>query len=183
MAQKRHGSHEKSSHHGKGSHGKKAGRGKSHATRNTDSDFSEDLKTSFEELDTAADHVSHQDSWTEKAEHEGEYDANVYNEKQTHSETESSTEEPQESRLEFPYSDILRAYVPEAMKVADKAATDWKQDGSFMNLGIENPYANMVISAGLQKAKEVEKKLEEKGVLSTVRMGIEVLKQQVNKRK
>jgi len=179
MAQKRHGSHEKSSHHGKGAHGKKSGRGKSHAHHADDAEVSESLKASPEQVDTAAD----QDSWAEAAQHEGEHEANVYNEKQAHSQPEYSTEEPQDSRLEFPYSDLLRAYVPEAMKVADKAVTDWKHDGSFMNLGIENPYANMVISTGLQKAKEVEKKLEEKGVLSTVRMGIEVLKQQVNKRK
>lgn len=179
MAKKRQGSHEKSSHHGKGTHGKKAGRGKSHTHRGDDTEPSENLKASLEDVDATAD----QDSWAEQAQHEGEHEANVYNEKQAHSEPEYSTEEPQDSRLEFPYSDLLRAYVPEAMKVADKAVTDWKHNGSFMNLGIENPYANMVISTGLQKAKEVEKKLEAKGVLSTVRMGFEVLKQQVNKRK
>lgn len=86
-------------------------------------------------------------------------------------------------RLAFPYSDLVRAYAPKAMDVADKVATDWKKEGSFMNLGIENPYANMAVSMGLQKAKELEKKLEEKGVLSAVRMGVEVLKNQVNKRK
>ena len=91
--------------------------------------------------------------------------------------------EANDVKLDFPYSDLVRAYVPKAMDVADKVATDWKKDGSFMNLGIDNPYANMAVSLGLQKAKEIEKKLDEKGVLSAVRMGVEVLKQQVNKKK
>lgn len=85
-------------------------------------------------------------------------------------------------RLEFPYADMVRAYAPKAMEVADKVATDWKHEGSFMNLGIENPYANMAVSMGLQKAKEIEKKLEEKGVMSAFRMGLEVIKTQVKKK-
>ncbi len=97
-----------------------------------------------------------------------------------HTETEANTEDV---KFEFPYSELVRAYVPKAMDVAEKAATDWKKDGSFMNLGIDNPYANMALSLGLKKAKEIEKKLDEKGVLSAVRMGVEVLKQQVNKKK
>lgn len=97
-----------------------------------------------------------------------------------HAQHEQTTDEV---KLDFPYSELVRAYVPKAMDVADKVATDWKKDGSFMNLGIDNPYANMAVSLGLQKAKEIEKKLDEKGVLSMVRMGVEVLKQQVNKKK
>lgn len=84
-------------------------------------------------------------------------------------------------RVEFPYSEVVRSYVPDAMAVADRALADWKQEGSFMNLGIENPYANMAVSLGLQNAKKIEKKLEEKGVLPVVRMGIEVLKNKVKK--
>jgi hypothetical protein len=52
-----------------------------------------------------------------------------------------------------------------------------------MNLGIENPYANMAVSFSLQNAKKIEKKLEEKGVLPVVRMGFEVLKNKVSKQK
>ena len=98
------------------------------------------------------------------------------------SQTENDTEN-NEVKFDFPYSELVRAYVPKAMDVAEKVATDWKKDGSFMNLGIENAYANMAVSLGLQKAKELEKKLDEKGVLSAVRMGVEVIKQQVNKKK
>ncbi len=96
---------------------------------------------------------------------------------------QDSDQEAQVNRIEFPYSEMVRAYAPNTMKVMDRVVTDWKHEGNFMNLGIENPYANMAVSLGLQKAKEVEKKLDERGVLSAVRMGLEVLKQQVNKKK
>lgn len=86
-------------------------------------------------------------------------------------------------RVQFPYSDVVRSYVPDAMAIADKALIDWKSEGSFMNLGIENPYANMAVSLSLQNAKKIEKKLEEKGVLPVVRMGFEVLKSKVSKQK
>ena len=84
-------------------------------------------------------------------------------------------------RVDFPYSELVRSYVPDAMAVADKALADWKHEGSFMNLGINNPYANMAVSISLQNAKKIEKKLEEKGVLPVVRMGIEVLKNKIKK--
>ncbi len=97
--------------------------------------------------------------------------------------TEQVSEESAPIRVEFPYSDVVRSYVPDAMAIADKALGDWKTEGSFMNLGIENPYANMAVSLGLQNAKKIEKKLEEKGVLPVVRMGFEVLKSKVTKHK
>lgn len=97
-------------------------------------------------------------------------------------EIETRTEE-MPVRAEFPYSDVIRTYVPDAMAVADKVVMDWKGEGSFMNLGIENQYANMAVALGLQNAKKIEKKLEEKGVLPLVRMGLEVIKTKVNKQK
>jgi len=96
---------------------------------------------------------------------------------------ENITDEAAPVRVEFPYSDVVRSYVPDAMAIADKALGDWKSEGSFMNLGIENPYANMAVSFSLQNAKKIEKKLEEKGVLPVVRMGFEVLKNKVSKQK
>lgn len=103
-----------------------------------------------------------------------------------HEETHSQSELPPEEtpvRANFPYSDVVRTYVPDAMAVADKVVMDWKSEGSFMNLGIENQYANMAVALGLQNAKKIEKKLEEKGVLPLVRMGFEVIKNKVNKQK
>jgi hypothetical protein len=96
---------------------------------------------------------------------------------------EQTIEEEIPVRADFPYSDVVRTYVPDAMAVADKVVMDWKSEGSFMNLGIENQYANMAVALGLQNAKKIEKKLEEKGVLPLVRMGFEVIKTKVNKQK
>ena len=125
-------------------------------------------ETSYEEIHAEVHTETHQ----EEVQHQ-----------EVHAETHHEEVEPEETHLQFPYSELIRAYVPKAMNMADKVADDWKKDGSFSNLGIENPYANMAVSLGLKKAKEIEKKLDEKGVLSAVRMGVEVLKQQVQKRK
>ncbi len=81
--------------------------------------------------------------------------------------------------IEFPYSDLLRAKAPKAFDVAEKVATDWKNEGDFTDLGIGHPVAGIVASQTLQKAKEVEKKLDEKGVFSIAKMGLEIAKAQV----
>jgi hypothetical protein len=130
------------------------------------------------------DHAAKRHAQSEKLQHDEveeviETSANDVNQE----EALAGAAQNEDVKLEFPYSELVRAYVPKAMDVAEKVATDWKKDGSFMNLGIDNPYANMAVSLGLKKAKELEKKLDEKGVLSVVRMGVEVLKQQVNKKK
>ncbi len=81
--------------------------------------------------------------------------------------------------IEFPYSDLLRAKAPKAFEVADKVATDWKNEGDFSDLGLAHPVAGIVASQALQKAKSVEKKLEEKGVFSLAKIGLEIAKSQV----
>jgi short subunit dehydrogenase-like uncharacterized protein len=82
-------------------------------------------------------------------------------------------------KIEFPYSDIIRAQVPKTFEIAEKVATDWKHEGDFTDLGITHPVAGIVASQALQKAKDVEKKLEEKGVFSMAKMGLEIAKAQV----
>jgi len=81
--------------------------------------------------------------------------------------------------IEFPYSEIIRAKVPKSFEIAEKVATDWKHEGDFTNLGIDHPVAGIVASQALQKAKDVEKKLEEKGIFSIAKMGLELAKTQV----
>ena len=81
--------------------------------------------------------------------------------------------------IEFPYSELLRAKAPKAFDVAEKVATDWKNEGDFTDLGIGHPVAGIVASQTLQKAKEVEKKLDEKGVFSIAKMGLEIARAQV----
>ena len=85
--------------------------------------------------------------------------------------------------IEFPYSDLLRAKAPKAFDVAEKVATDWKNEGDFTDLGIGHPVAGIVASQALQKAKEVEKKLEEKGVISMAKMGFAIAISQVEQLK
>jgi hypothetical protein len=96
-------------------------------------------------------------------------------------EASASEEAPQKEqvKIEFPYSEILREKAPKAFEVAEKVATDWKNEGDFTDLGITHPVAGIVASQALTKAKEVEKKLEEKGVFTMAKMGLEIAKSQV----
>ena len=96
-------------------------------------------------------------------------------------EASASEEAPQKEqvKIEFPYSEVLREKAPKAFEVAEKVATDWKNEGDFTDLGISHPVAGIVASQALAKAKEVEKKLEEKGVFTMAKMGLEIAKSQV----
>lgn len=85
--------------------------------------------------------------------------------------------------IEFPYSDVLRAQAPKVFDVAEKVATDWKNEGDFTDLGIAHPLAGVVASQALAKAKEVEKKLDEKGVFTLAKMGLDIAKSQVEQLK
>ncbi len=90
--------------------------------------------------------------------------------------------EKQQVKIDFPFSDVVRAQMPKAFETAEKVATEvrhhWKTEGDFANLGLPHPVADMVASQALQKAKEVEKKLAEKGVFSLAKMGLEIAKSQ-----
>ena len=82
-------------------------------------------------------------------------------------------------KIEFPYSQLLREKAPKAFDIAEAVATDWKHEGDFTQIGIEHPVAGIVASQALAKAKQVEKKLEEKGVFTVAKMGLEIAKSQV----
>lgn len=92
--------------------------------------------------------------------------------------TDAKADKPKVT-IEFPYSDLIRSNIPEAFNIAEKVATDWKHEGDFTDLGIGHPVAGIVASQALQKAKEVEKKLEEKGVFSMAKLGLEIAKSQL----
>ncbi len=92
--------------------------------------------------------------------------------------TASEKKTDKKVKIEFPFSDVLRAQVPKAFEVAEKVATDWKNEGNFTELGLKSPLADAVATQALQKAKEVEKKLEEKGVFTMAKMGVEMAKAQ-----
>lgn len=95
-------------------------------------------------------------------------------------EPDETAPEKEQVRIEFPFSGLIRERVPKAFEVAEKVATDWKNEGDFADLGITHPVAGIVAAQALIKAKEVEKKLEEKGVISMAKMGFAIAKSQVD---
>lgn len=108
---------------------------------------------------------------------------------ETHEEKIFTSEEaPEEAperkkiHIEFPYSELVRAKVPRAFEVAENVAEEWVNDGSFENLPVGHPLAQITMAAGLRKAKEVEKKLEEKGVFMMAKMGLEFAKSKMKKK-
>lgn len=83
-------------------------------------------------------------------------------------------------QIEFPYSQMIRGKVPKVFEVAETVAEEWVNDGNFENVPVGHPLAQITVAAGLRKAKEVEKKLEEKGVFAMAKMGLEYAKSQLN---
>ncbi len=98
-------------------------------------------------------------------------------------EAAEAAEEAKKVHIEFPYSELIRAQIPKAFEVAEKVASDWKNEGDFTAIGLPHPLADAVASQALQKAKQVEKKLEEKGVFTLAKMGLEMAKAQVDQLK
>ena len=78
--------------------------------------------------------------------------------------------------IQFPYSEILRDKLPKAFEVAENVATQWKNNEKFENLGLSSPLAEIATVKTLEKAKLIEKKLEEKGVFAIAKMGTEIAK-------
>lgn len=96
---------------------------------------------------------------------------------------EFQEKEREKIKLEFYGSDILRMQAPEVMKIADSIADEWVNDGNFNDipLPLPSPAAQALVAQGLRKAKEVEKKLDEKGVFLMARMGVDYLKSKIKK--
>ena len=93
---------------------------------------------------------------------------------------EEAQAEPTKIKIEFPYSEVVRSKIPKAFDVAEKVVTDWKNEGDFTELGLPHPLAEAVATQALKKVKEVEKKLEEKGVFTMAKMGLEIAKSQID---
>ncbi|QDK44926.1 hypothetical protein DOM22_06995 [Bdellovibrio sp. ZAP7] len=94
------------------------------------------------------------------------------------------TEEHHEkSHVEFYGSEIIRMKAPKVMEIADTVVDEWKKDGDFESLPVGHPLAAMAAGRALRKAKEVEKKLEEKGVFAMAKMGLDYVKSEIEKRK
>ncbi len=85
--------------------------------------------------------------------------------------------------LEFYGSELIRQKAPKVMELAETVVEEWTHDGQFEGLPVGNPIAQVVAAKALRKAKDVEKKLEEKGVFMMAKVGVEYLKSEIQKRK
>lgn len=68
---------------------------------------------------------------------------------------------------------IMKSSFPKSFEFAERIVEDWKQDGDFSELPIDQPLVQFYVGLGLRKAKQTEKDLEQKlettGVLPVVR--------------
>nr|BFD67666.1 hypothetical protein HAGR004_26880 [Bdellovibrio sp. HAGR004] len=94
----------------------------------------------------------------------------------------TKSEEPQKIHLDFYGSEMIRQKAPKVMELADSVADGWVKDGQFEGLPVGNPLAQVAAAKALRKAKDVEKKLEEKGVFAMAKMGIDLIKSKIDKR-
>lgn len=88
---------------------------------------------------------------------------------------ETNAEPKEKVKIEFPFSDKVRSITPKAFEVAENVATQWKNDEKF-EVGLSHPLAEVAAVKALEKAKEVEKKLEEKGVITAAKWVSRLLK-------
>lgn len=92
------------------------------------------------------------------------------------------TSEQERTRLNFKGSDVIREKAPKVMEFADTVVDEWMKDGEFEGLPVGHPLAQVAAAKALRTAKDVEKKLEEKGVLAMARMGFDFVKSKIDKR-
>lgn len=97
-------------------------------------------------------------------------------------ESSSSHEEKSKIHLNFYGSELIRQKAPKVMELADTVAEEWVQDGKFEGLPVGNPIAQMAAAKALRTAKDVEKKLEEKGVFVMAKMGMDYVKSKIEKK-
>lgn len=133
--------------------------------------------------DAALDAIQNEEAPAEVEAHEEE---ELHADAADHATDETAAEHEEKERekfkLEFYGSDILRMQAPEVMKIADTVADEWVNDGNFNDIPLPvPPVAQALVAQGLRKAKEVEKKLDEKGVFLMARMGVDYLKSKIKK--
>ncbi|MGZ3770352.1 MAG: hypothetical protein ACXVCP_03205 [Bdellovibrio sp.] len=101
-----------------------------------------------------------------------------------HMDTETGSEtEHNKVHLNFYGSELIRQKAPKVMDLADTVADEWVHDGKFEGLPLGNPLAQMAAAKALRTAKDVEKKLEEKGVFTMAKIGVDYLKSKIEKKK
>lgn len=100
-----------------------------------------------------------------------------------HSESTHHEDAPQKVHLDFYGSNIIREKAPKVMELADTVADEWTKDGQFEGLPVGSPIAQMAAAKALRKAKDVEKKLEEKGVFMMAKIGLDYVKSKIEEKK
>lgn len=86
------------------------------------------------------------------------------------------------AHLEFFGSEMLRARLPKTFELAEAVADDWVKDGRFDGLPVGHPLAQLGVQKVLRTAKDVEKKLDEKGVFMLARVGLEYAKSKLGRK-
>jgi hypothetical protein len=114
--------------------------------------------------------------------HHSENHENTETTYQAH-DADESTDGHKKIHLEFYGSEMIRQKAPKVMELADTVAEEWVNDGQFEGLPVGNPLAQVAAAKALRKAKDVEKKLEEKGVFAMAKMGLDYVKAEIEKRK
>ncbi len=138
---------------------------------------SSEINTEAQNEGVSAEEIAAKDTVTE-----GEA---VHESSEAHEEThhESHQDTHEKIHLDFYGSEIIREKAPKVMELADTVADEWIQDGQFEGLPVGHPLAQLAAAKVLRKAKDVEKKLEEKGVFAIAKMGAEYVKAEINKRR
>ena len=150
---------------------------------------SETIHDANELNEQAADIAEETQAINTEAQNEGvkAYSQNAHfgesSETEMNSEGEHSEPAPEKIHLEFYGSEVIRQKAPKVMELADTVADEWMKDGQFEGLPVGNPIAQLAAAKVLRKAKDVEKKLEEKGVFAMAKMGLEYAKSEIEKRK
>lgn len=83
--------------------------------------------------------------------------------------------------LKFPGHEVFKSRLPKALQLAEAVAEEWKKDGDFNGLPVGHPITQVALGLGLRKAKDIEKKLDEKGVFTMAQIGLEYAKVQAAK--
>lgn len=78
-------------------------------------------------------------------------------------ETPKQTAQAEEPKVEIQFagSEMIRTKFPKTFDAAEKVATDWIHNGKFEGIDLGHPMLSFFATKGLQKAKEVEKKVLE----------------------
>lgn len=97
-------------------------------------------------------------------------------------EARSDNSQGEKIHLEFYGSEYIRERAPQVMDFAESVVEEWKNDGNFEGLPVEHPLAQLVAAKALRKAKDVEKVLEEKGVMSMARIGVDFVKSKLDRK-